>query len=99
MRAQIYTRLATKPRSNFRSDDSGPIPECVRLMKKVILLLCAGTLAYAQLATGELRLSVTDPSGLPLPSSGTLVSDASGIERNFTTNDAGSLAFQHLPLG
>jgi len=53
----------------------------------------------AQLATGEVRLSVVDPSGLPLPCSGTLVSEATGIEREFVTNDSGSLTFQHLPFG
>jgi outer membrane cobalamin receptor len=67
-------------------------------MKTVLLLFFAGV-ACAQLGTGELRLSVTDPTGLPLPSSGTLVGDASRIERGFEANDAGQFTFQHLPSG
>lgn len=67
------------------------------LVNTLGLLFIAATLAWAQLATGELRLSVIDPSGLPLPCSGTLVSDAPAIQRDFETNDAGRFTFQHLP--
>lgn len=56
--------------------------------------------AWAQLETGEVRLSVTDPSGLPLPStSGAIVSDASNTRRSFTTDDQGRFTFAHLPFG
>src|SRR5437868_12411218 len=68
-------------------------------MKTVLLLLFVAAVACAQLGTGELRLSITDATGLPLPSSGTLVSDAPRIEREFESNDAGQFTFQHLPSG
>ncbi|MGI8962458.1 MAG: carboxypeptidase regulatory-like domain-containing protein [Bryobacteraceae bacterium] len=69
------------------------------VMKNVVLLFAAAASVCAQLATGELRLSVTDPSGLPLPCAGTLASDAPLIERGFHTNDGGRFVFQHLPFG
>ncbi len=68
-------------------------------MGKALLLLFASTLVQAQFATGELRLSVSDPSGLALPSSGTLASDAARIRRDFSTDDAGRFTFQRLPWG
>jgi outer membrane cobalamin receptor len=58
------------------------------------------SVAWAQLDTGEIRLSVVDPSHLALPSSsGVLVSDASHTQRSFTTNDDGRFTFEHLPHG
>lgn len=68
-------------------------------MKTILLFFFIAAVASAQLGTGELRLSVTDATGLPLPSSGTLASDAPRIEREFETNDAGQFTFQHLPSG
>jgi outer membrane cobalamin receptor len=68
-------------------------------MKTVFTLFFVAAVARAQLGTGELRLSVTDATGLPLPSSGNLVSDAPRIEREFESSDAGQFTFQHLPSG
>lgn len=65
---------------------------------RITLLLLSG-LAFAQVDSGELRLSVTDSTGLALPSSGTLVSQASQTSREFRTDDAGRCTFQHLPFG
>ncbi|MBI2681450.1 MAG: carboxypeptidase regulatory-like domain-containing protein, partial [Candidatus Solibacter usitatus] len=56
-------------------------------------------LVLAQVEIGELRLSVTDPSGLALPSAGILVSDASQTRREFNTDDTGHFTFQRLPFG
>ena len=53
----------------------------------------------AQLAPGELRVVVTDATGLPLPSSGTLASDASQTRRPFDTDTAGAFTFDRLPTG
>ncbi|HLG97688.1 MAG TPA: TonB-dependent receptor [Bryobacteraceae bacterium] len=62
------------------------------------LFACAPV--WAQLETGEIRLSVTDPSGLPLPSSsGAVSSEASNTQRTFTTDDQGRFTFAHLPFG
>jgi hypothetical protein len=55
---------------------------------------------WAQVETGEIRLTVTDPSGLALPSStGALLSEASNTQRVFASDDHGRFTFAHLPLG
>src|SRR6185369_14796188 len=53
----------------------------------------------AQLASGELRIVVTDATGLPVRASGTLVSDASQTHRSFDTGAAGTFTFDRLPDG
>lgn len=55
--------------------------------------------ARAQQDLGELRVSVTDATGLALPSLLTLVSDSSQTRRETKTNDAGAYYFEHLPFG
>ena len=67
-------------------------------MRTGFLFLICG-LAWGQLDTGELRLSVADSTGLALPSSGALVSEVTQTRRNFQTDDAGHFTFQHLPFG
>jgi len=66
---------------------------------RIGLLLLACGLGWAQVDTGELRLSIADSTGLALPSSGTLVSSASQTRREFKTDDSGRFTFQHLPFG
>jgi outer membrane cobalamin receptor len=64
------------------------------------LCLAACSPVWAQLETGEIRLSVTDPSGLPLSSStGAVLSEASNTQRIFTTDDQGRFTFARLPFG
>ena len=53
----------------------------------------------AQSNTGELRLTVTDPSGLGLKSTVELVSDANQYRYTLTTDDKGYVDFQRLPYG
>src|SRR5579862_9947147 len=62
------------------------------------LLLCA-SLAFAQSQTGELRLTITDPTGLPLPSSVDLTSESNQYRRSFNTGPEGKLAAKRLPFG
>ncbi|MBV9154629.1 MAG: TonB-dependent receptor [Acidobacteriaceae bacterium] len=69
------------------------------LAKSVIIAVLALRFASAQFETGELRVSVIDATGLPLPSAITLVSELSRTRREFNTNDAGQFTFQHLPFG
>ncbi|SPF45368.1 TonB-dependent receptor plug [Candidatus Sulfopaludibacter sp. SbA4] len=71
-------------------------------MKHALLLLCASlgaSLLWAQSETGELRLAVTDPSGLALPSSVDLVSNSNQYHRSFTTDPEGKLVAKRLPFG
>src|SRR5208282_513465 len=53
----------------------------------------------AQRNTGELRLTVTDPSGLGLKSTVELVSEANDYRYTFTTDDQGNLDARRLPYG
>jgi hypothetical protein len=64
----------------------------------LISLLIAGALA-AQNNTGELRLKVTDSSGLPLQSSVDLVSQVNQYRRSFDTDPEGALTAKRLPFG
>lgn len=66
---------------------------------RIGLLLLASGLAWGQVDTGELRLAVSDATGLALPSSGVLVSEASQTRREFKTDETGRFTFQHLPFG
>jgi hypothetical protein len=67
----------------------------------VTALLACSSIApiRAQLASGELRIIVTDATGLPVSASGTLVSDASQTHRSFDTGAAGTFTFDRLPDG
>jgi hypothetical protein len=55
--------------------------------------------ALAQRTTGELRLTVTDPSGLGLKSTVELVSEANDYRYTFATDDQGNLDARRLPYG
>src|SRR5579862_1831551 len=69
-------------------------------MKRFLFLfLVSGTSLFAQSNTGELRLSVTDPSGLGAKSSVELVSEANQFREVFETDDAGNLLAKRLPFG
>ncbi len=69
------------------------------------LLTCSAflTLVVAsvqgQSDTGELRLRVTDPNGLALPSSVSLVSEANQVHRTLPTDANGYLDMERLPFG
>ncbi len=64
-----------------------------------LFLIGASYLAFGQFETGEVRISVTDVTGLALPSTLTLVSESSRTSRESKTNDSGQFVFQHLPFG
>ena len=61
-------------------------------------LLLAAPLV-AQNNTGELRLKVSDPSGLPLQSSVSIVSQVNQYRRTFETDPEGALTAKRLPFG
>jgi hypothetical protein len=70
-------------------------------MKKALrIALLLWTLPMlAQSNTGELRLTVTDPSGSGLKSTVELVSEANQYSYTYTTDDHGSLDAKRLPYG
>jgi TonB-dependent Receptor Plug Domain len=67
--------------------------------KVAILFLSCSLQLLAQSNTGELRLTVTDPSGLGLKSTVRLVSEANQYRDTFTTDDKGSLDSKRLAYG
>jgi hypothetical protein len=69
-------------------------------MAPVTLFALALTLAqFGQANTGDLRLFVTDPSGLPLESAVELVSDANDMRETLDTGVDGRLVVRRLPFG
>ena len=71
----------------------------MKRMLAVFAFLLLLTAALAQSNTGELRLKVTDPSGLGVKSSVELVSEANHYRQSFVTDDAGELVVKRLPFG
>jgi hypothetical protein len=71
----------------------------MRLRRAVCCALLFAMALWSQRGEGELRLVVTDPAGLPLPVTGTIVSRATGVSRSFSTDDAGAHVFRGLPFG
>src|SRR6476661_8733690 len=57
------------------------------------------TAQFSQTNTGELRLTVTDPSGLPIPAAVQLTSDANQFRQALDTDAQGSLTVRRLPFG
>jgi TonB dependent receptor len=70
----------------------------VRFLLHVGICLFALSL-FAQSNSGELRLKVTGPDGLPLKASLELSSDATQFHRSFATDDSGEITVRNLPFG
>src|ERR1700733_798949 len=64
-----------------------------------VLLLLTARPVIAQVNTGELRLKVTDPSGLGLKTLVIVSSEGNQYRNGFTTNDEGVLHIKTLPYG
>jgi TonB dependent receptor-like, beta-barrel len=62
----------------------------------VIFLMAA---QFAQSSTGELRLRITDPAGLPLESHASLVSEGNDFLQTFDTDADGVILAKRLPFG
>jgi hypothetical protein len=63
------------------------------------LLLIFVLHALGQSKSGELRLKVTDPSGLGVKAAVQLVSEANDYRNTLTTDEAGTLIAKRLPFG
>lgn len=64
----------------------------------VVFFFCAVPL-LGQSNSGELRLKVTDPSGLGVKAAVQIVSEANQYRNTLTTTDQGGVTLQHLPYG
>jgi hypothetical protein len=67
--------------------------------RTVVFFFCCSVLVLGQSNTGELRLRVTDPSGLGLKSTVSLVSEANQYRYSFTTDVQGNVDAKRLPYG
>ena len=63
-----------------------------------LVLLCASPL-FCQTNSGELRLTVTDASGLPVKTTVQIVSEANQYQNSLATNEHGLVDVQWLPFG
>ncbi len=72
------------------------LPKSIRYL--ALIFLCASPL-LAQSNTGELRIRVTDPSGLGVKSAVELVSEANQFQKALTTDGAGDLVVKRIPFG
>ena len=64
-----------------------------------VFLFCCSSLLSAQSNSGELRLKVTDPSGLAVKITVQVISEANQYRRLLHTDDQGDLTLQRLPFG
>ena len=64
-----------------------------------ILVVLLAAAQFAQSSTGELRLRVTDPAGLPLESHAVLASEANGFAQGFDADRDGVIVAKRLPFG
>jgi outer membrane cobalamin receptor len=71
----------------------------MRIIRVLTTLLFLAAPLFGQSRRGELRLKVTDPTGLGVKSSVELVSEASHFEEKFSTDETGTLIAKNLPFG
>src|SRR5258708_6929638 len=66
---------------------------------KLVPILLFSRCLFAQVDAGELRLKVTDQSGLPVPSSIEIVSQINQVHQKFETDSEGALVAKRLAFG
>ncbi len=64
-----------------------------------ILLLLLTAAQFGQSATGELRLTVIDPGGLPLQASVSMVSESNQVSQTLETDTEGTIVAKRLHFG
>ena len=69
------------------------------MKRRVAFFFCFAAPLFGQTNTGELRLKVTDPSGLRIKAAVQVISEANQYRNTLTTTDEGSLTLQRLPFG
>ena len=68
-------------------------------MSSCALVLLLTMVQFGQSNTGELRLKVTDPAGLPVQSAVELVSGANQLRQDLETDSQGTVLAKRLPFG
>lgn len=70
------------------------------LFGNVLFVLCSSfVFLFAQSNSGELRLKVTDPSGLAVKTEIQIISEANQYQSTLSTDELGALTVQRLPYG
>ena len=69
------------------------------MVRLIVLFLGCALPLLCQSNKGELRLKVTDPSGLGLKATVQVLSEANQYHNSLATTDQGTLDLQHLPFG
>ncbi len=64
-----------------------------------VLFFCSALPLLGQSNSGELRLKVTDPSGLGAKAAVQIISEANQYRSTLTTTSEGGVTLQHLPYG
>ncbi len=70
-----------------------------RALHRVLPILLWSVVAWGQSNRGELRLKVTDPTGLGIKTTVQIVSEANQYHNTLTTGDDGALSVQRLGYG
>src|SRR5712691_5438016 len=65
----------------------------------LIVFSIGASFAFAQRISGELRLQVNDPAGGGIRAAGSIVGEATGVDRTFETNETGRFTIRALPPG
>jgi outer membrane cobalamin receptor len=68
-------------------------------MRRLVLFLLCASAALGQSNSGELRLKVTDPSGLGVRSSVELLCEANQFQKTLPTDGTGELVVKRIPFG
>jgi outer membrane cobalamin receptor len=91
---------------NKKAERGGPVlhnsrcgPLVYRTMRYVALFLLCACPLLGQSNSGELRVRVTDPSGLGVKSSVELVSEANQFRETLPTDAGGDLVIKRIPFG
>src|SRR5271165_2843372 len=70
----------------------------IPMLRWLSLLLC-GLPLLSQTEVGELRITVADPTGLPLPASVDLSSEVNHFKRTYQCGPDGKVSAKRLPFG
>jgi len=86
--------------SDLRRAEGSGIHRTPRLMNGLaVLFMLASSPLFCQSNSGELRLTVTDPSGLGVKTTIQIVSSANQYRNTLATSSEGNLDVQRLPYG
>jgi hypothetical protein len=69
------------------------------MILKLASLLAVATITLGQADTGEMRITVKDPSGLPSQGTAEVVSESNQYVREFASDEEGHIVIKRLPFG